>query len=217
MPVIVSQQRERLKKMEMSWIEWATLAVAAVVGLLLPFVLSKYVDAKIKLAMATAGAVVARSTVATGFLLESKMWRSVVGQAFVILADGRVFAFPGRKVAEAAFLSCVKVYFDLMTDRGRRGLDNDEIERKLPEDGMIWRVKVGDGDAIVYFETIFGKGVRTALGVDAVEVQTFWTELESVRAGVVQAMRAEARRSEDRVMQAEACITEGGEEVEDGE
>lgn len=201
--------------MEMSWIGWAVLAVAAVVGLLLPFVLSKYIDAKIKLAMIDAGAAVARSTVATGFLLESKMWRSVVGQAFVILADGRVFAFPGRKVAEAAFLNCAKVYFDLMTDRGRRGLDNDEIERKLPDDGMMWRVKVGD--AIVYFETIFDKGVRTALGVDSVEAQTFWTELESVRAGVVQAMRAEARRSEDGVMQAEACRSEGGEEVEDGE
>ena len=189
--------------MEMSWIEWATLAVAAVVGLLLPFVLSKYIDAKIKLAMIDAGAAVARSTVATGFLLESKMWRSVVGQAFVILADGRVFAFPGRKVAVAAFLNCAKVYFDLMTDRGRRGLENDEIARKLPDDGMMWRVKVGD--AIVYFETIFDKGVRTALGVDSVEAQTFWTELESVRAGVVQAMRAEARRSEN------------GEEAEDGE
>ena len=170
--------------MNMSWIEWAVLAVAGAVGLLLPFVIGKYIDAKIKLSMATAGAAIARSTVATGFLLESKMWRSVVGQAFVILADGRVFAFPGRKVAEAAFLECGKVYFDLMTDRGRRGLENDEIERKLPEDGMMWRVKVGD--AIVYFETIFGKGVRTALGVDAVEVQTFWTELESVRAGAAQ-------------------------------
>ena len=41
--------------------------------------------------------------------------------------------------------------------------------------------------------------------MDSVEVQTFWTELESVRAGVVQAMQAEARRSED------------GEEIEDGE
>lgn len=191
--------------MEMSWIDWAVLAVVGAVGLLLSFVISKYIDAKIKLATIDAGAAVARSTVATGFLLESKMWRSVVGQAFVILADGRVFAFPGRKVAEAAFLSCAKVYFDFMTDRGRRGLDNDEIERKLPEDGMIWRVKVGDGDAIVYFETIFDKGIRTALGVDAVEVSAFWAELESVRAGVVQAMRAEARRSED------------GEEVEDGE
>ena len=215
MPVIVSQQRERLKKMEMSWIEWATLAVAAVVGLLLPFVIGKYIDAKIKLAMADAGVAVAQGASAAGFLLESKMWRAVVGQAFVILADGRVFAMPGRKVAVAAFLDCAKIYFDLMTDRGRSGLDNDEIERKLPEDGKVWRVKVGD--AIVYFETIFGKGVRTALGVDAVEVQTFWTELESVRAGVVQAMRAEARRSEDRVMQAEACRSEGGEEVEDGE
>ena len=201
--------------MEMSWIEWATRAVFGAVGLLLPFVISKYIDVKIKLATIDAGAAVARSTVATGFLLESKMWRSVVGQAFVILADGRVFAFPGRKVAEAAFLNCAKVYFDLMTDRGRRGLDNDEIERKLPEDGNVWRVKVGD--AIVYFETIFGKGVRTALGVDAVEVSAFWAELESVRAGVVQAMRAEARRSEDGVMQAEACRSEGGEEVEDGE
>ena len=215
MPVIVSQQRERLKKMEMSWIEWATLAVAAVVGLLLPFVIGKYIDAKIKLAMADAGVAVAQGASAAGFLLESKMWRAVVGQAFVILADGRVFAMPGRKVAVAAFLDCAKIYFDLMTARGRRGLENDEIERKLPEDGKVWRVKVGD--AIVYFETIFGKGVRTALGVDAVEVQTFWTELESVRAGVVQAMRAEARRSEDRVMQAEACRSEGGEEVEDGE
>ena len=201
--------------MEMSWIEWATLAVAAVVGLLLPFVIGKYIDAKIKLAMADAGVAVAQGASAAGFLLESKMWRAVVGQAFVILADGRVFAMPGRKVAVAAFLDCAKIYFDLMTDRGRSGLDNDEIERKLPEDGKVWRVKVGD--AIVYFETIFGKGVRTALGVDAVEVQTFWTELESVRAGVVQAMRAEARRSEDRVMQAEACRSEGGEEVEDGE
>jgi hypothetical protein len=100
-------------------------------------------------------------------------------------------------------LDCAKIYFDLMTDRGRRGLDNEEIERKLPEDGKVWRVKVGD--AIVYFETIFGKGVRTALGVDAVEVSTFWTELESVRAGATRAMWAEARRSEN------------GEEAEDGE
>jgi hypothetical protein len=191
--------------MEMSWIDWAVLAVVGAVGLLLPFVISKYIDAKVKLAMVDAGAAVARSTVATGFLLESKMWRSVVGQAFVILADGRVFAFPGRKVVEAAFLNCAKVYFDLMTDRGRRGLDIDEIERKLPEDGMIWRVKVGDGDAIVYFETIFDKGVRTALGVDSVEVSAFWAELESVRAGAAQAMWAEVRRSED------------GEEIEDGE
>lgn len=191
--------------MDMSWIEWATLAVAGAVGLLLPFVLSKYIDAKIKLAMIDAGAAVARSTVATGFLLDSKMWRVVLGQAFVILADGRVFVMPGRKVAVAAFLNCTKVYFEIMSDRGRRGLENDEIARKLPDDGMMWRVKVGDGDAIVYFETIFDKGVRTALGVDSVEVSAFWAELESVRAGAALAMRAEARRSED------------GEEVEDGE
>ena len=142
--------------MEMSWIEWATLAVFGAVGLLLPFVISKYIDAKIKLATIDAGAAVARSTVATGFLLESKMWRSVVGQAFVILADGRVFAFPGRKVAVAAFLNCTKVYFDLMTDRGRCGLDVCELKRKLPPEGMVWRAKVGD--AIVYFETVFDKG-----------------------------------------------------------
>ena len=191
--------------MDMSWIVWAVLAAMGVVGLLLPFVLSKYIDAKIKLATINAGAAVARSTVATGFLLESKMWRSVVGQAFVILADGRVFAFPGRKVAEAAFLSCGKVYFDLMTDRGRRGLENDEIERKLPTEGTMWRVKMDD--AIVYFETIFGKGVRTALGVDAVEASAFWTELASVRAAVSEKLRKviEAGRSED------------GEDVEDGE
>ena len=189
--------------MEMSWIEWAVLAAIGAVGFLLSFEIGKYVGAKIKQATIDAGAAVARSTVATGFLLESKMWRAVVGQAFVILADGRVFAFPGRKVAEAAFLDCAKVYFDLMTDRGRRGLENDEIERRLPEDGKVWRVKAGD--AIVYFETIFGKGVRTALGVDAVEVSAFWAELESVRAGAAQAMWAEARRSED------------GEEAEDGE
>ena len=193
--------------MEMSWIEWAVLAVAAVVGLLLPFVLSKYINAKIKLAMIDAGAAVARSTVATGFLLDSKMWRVVLGQAFVILADGRVFAMPGRKVAVAAFLDCAKIYFDLMTDRGRRGLENDEIERKLPEDGKVWRVKVGD--AIVYFETIFGKGVRTALGVDAVEVSAFWAELESVRAGAAQAMRAEARRSDGRYQIVEPAIAQG--------
>ena len=191
----------------MSWIEWAVLAVAAVVGLLLPFVLSKYINAKIKLAMIDAGAAVARSTVATGFLLDSKMWRVVLGQAFVILADGRVFAMPGRKVAVAAFLDCAKIYFDLMTDRGRRGLENDEIERKLPEDGKVWRVKVGD--AIVYFETIFGKGVRTALGVDAVEVSAFWAELESVRAGAAQAMRAEARRSDGRYQIVEPAIAQG--------
>lgn len=195
--------------MNMNWADWAVLAMMAVVGFLLPFVIGKYVDAKIKLSMVTAGAAIARSTVATGFLLESKMWRSVVGQAFVILADGRVFAFPGRKVAEAAFLNCAKVYFDVMTDRGRRGLDIDEIERRLPEDGMIWRVKVGDGDAIVYFDTIFDKGVRTALGVDSVEVSAFWAELESVRAGAAQAMWAEVRRSEDG--------SKDGTEVEDGE
>lgn len=201
--------------MEMSWIEWAALAVFGAVGLLLPFVISKYIDAKIKLATIDAGAAVARGGVATGFLLESKMWRVVLGQAFVILADGRVFVFPGRKVAVAAFLNSTKVYFEIMSDRGRRGLENDEIERKLPDDGMMWRVKVGD--AIVYFETIFDKGVRTGLGVDAVEVQTFWTELESVRAGAALAMRAEARRSEDGVMQAEARRSEDGEEAEDGE
>ena len=195
--------------MNMNWVDWAVLAMMAVVMFFIPIVIGKYVDAKIKLSMATAGAAVARSTVATGFLLESKMWRSVVGQAFVILADGRVFAFPGRKVAEAAFLNCAKVYFDVMTDRGRRGLDIDEIERKLPEDGMIWRVKVGDGDAIVYFDTIFDKGVRTALGVDSVEVSAFWAELESVRAGAAQAMWAEVRRSEDG--------SKDGTEVEDGE
>ena len=189
--------------MNMNWADWAVLAAMAVVMFFIPIEIGKYIDAKIKRSMATAGAAVARSTVATGFLLESKMWRSVVGQAFVILADGRVFAFPGRKVAEAAFLDCAKVYFDLMTDRARRGLDNDEIERKLPEDGKVWRVKVGD--ALVYFETIFGKGVRTALGVDAVEVSTFWAELESVRAGAARAMWAEVRRSED------------GTEVGDGE
>ena len=100
-------------------------------------------------------------------------------------------------------MNCAKVYFDLMTDRGRRGLDIDEIERKLLDGAIMWRVKTGG--AIVYFETIFDKGVRTALGVDAVEETAFWTELESVRAGAAQAMRAEARRSED------------GEEAEDGE
>ena len=215
MQKIISKKLKGKEKMNMSWIEWTVLVAIGAVVFVLPYVIGKYIDAKIKLAMADAGVAVAQGASAAGFLLESKMWRAVVGQAFVILADGRVFAMPGRKVAVAAFLDCAKIYFDLMTDRGRSGLDNDEIERKLPEDGKVWRVKVGD--AIVYFETIFGKGVRTALGVDAVEVQTFWTELESVRAGVVQAMRAEARRSEDRVMQAEACRSEGGEEVEDGE
>ena len=209
MQKIISKKLKGKEKMNMNWADWAVLAMMAVVGFLLPFVIGKYVDAKIKLSMVTAGAAIARSTVATGFLLESKMWRSVVGQAFVILADGRVFAFPGRKVAEAAFLNCAKVYFDVMTDRGRRGLDIDEIERRLPEDGMIWRVKVGDGDAIVYFDTIFDKGVRTALGVDSVEVSAFWAELESVRAGAAQAMWAEVRRSEDG--------SKDGTEVEDGE
>jgi hypothetical protein len=208
-------KKRKVEKMEMSWLEWAVLAAMAMVGFLLPIVFGKYVDARIKLGMSGVEFAVVRKAGAAMFLLAARMWRVVLGQAFVILADGRVFAMPGRKVAEAAFLGCVRGYFEFMSDRGRRGLENDEIARKLPDDGMMWRVKMGG--AIVYFETIFDKGVRTALGVDSVEVQTFWTELESVRAGVVQAMRAEARRSEDGSEDGTEDGSEDGTEVGDGE
>ena len=179
------------------------VASAIALAWLLTWVVSKYIDGKVKLGMSGAEFAVARRAGAAMFLLAARMWRVVLGQAFVILADGRVFAMPGRKVAAAAFLCCDREYFEFMTDRGRRGLEDEEIRRKLPDDAMMWRVKMGG--TIVYFETIFDKGVRTALGVDSVEVQTFWTELESVRAGVAQVMWAEARRSED------------GTEVGDGE
>ena len=189
--------------MNTNWVEWAVLAAMGVVAFVLPLIVGKYIDSRIKLGMSGAEFAVTRGAGAAMFLLAARMWRVIPGQAFVILSDGRVFAMPGQKVAEAAFLCCDREYFEFMTDHGRRGLEDEEIRRKLPDDAMMWRVKMGG--AIVYFETIFDKKVRTALGVDSVEVQTFWTELESVRAGVVQAMRAEARRSED------------GEEIEDGE
>lgn len=176
--------------MEMSWIEWAAVAAMGAAAFVLPLIVGKYIESRIKLGMSGAEFAVTRRAGAAMFLLAARMWRVVLGQAFVILADGRVFAMPGRKVAEAAFLSCDWVYFEFMTDRGRRGLEDEEIRRKLPDDAMMWRVKMGG--AIVYFETIFDEGVRAALGVDSVEVQTFWTELESVRAGLAEKKSADA-------------------------
>ena len=170
--------------MNMNWTDWAVLVTMAVVMFFIPIVIGKYIDMRVRLAVKNENCCRDRLTLSVGLQLQASLWRSVVGLAYVILPDGRVFAFPGRKVAEAAILGCDAGYFKVMTDRGRRGLEGDEISRKFPDSGTVWRVKMGD--AIVYFETVFYKGLRSVLEVEAVEVSTFWTELESVRAGAVQ-------------------------------
>ena len=79
-------------------------------------------------------------------------------------------------------LACEEVYFELMTDRGGRGMADEEISRRVPTGESMWRVKMGD--VIVYFEAVYGKGLRNALGVDACDAAAFHVELQSVRAGI---------------------------------
>lgn len=123
-----------------------------------------------------------RKAASIEFLLAAEMWRRVPGHAFAILPDGRVFGFLGCKVAEASMLACEEVYFDVMTDRAGRGMADEEIERRVPDQGTLWRGKMGD--VIVYFEAVYGKGLRGALGVDVREAAAFHVELQSVRAGI---------------------------------
>jgi hypothetical protein len=193
--------------MNMNWADLAVLAMMAVVMFFIPIVIGKYIDMRVRLSVKHKELSWSRRAVSMGFLLAAKMCRDVPGHAFAIMPDGRVFAFPGRKVAEASILQCEEVFFEVLTDRGRKGMDDEEIERRVPDQGTLWRGKMGN--VIVYFESVYGKGLRNALGVDVREAAAFHVELQSVRAGVVQAMRAEARRSEDG--------SEDGAEVGDGE
>ena len=88
-------------------------------------------------------------------------------------------------------LACEEVYFEVMTDRAGRGLADEEISRRVSAGESMWRVKMGD--VIVYFEAVYGKALRNALGVDACDAAAFHAELQSVRAGIA-AKAEEVRR-----------------------
>ena len=81
----------------------------------------------------------------------------------------------------ASILGCEEVYFEVMTDRARRGMDDEEIKLRVLDLGTLWRGKMGD--VIVYFEAVYDKGLRNALGVDMCDAAAFHVELQSVRAG----------------------------------
>lgn len=177
--------------MNMNWADWAVLAMMAVVMFFIPIVIGKYIDMRVRLSVKDKELNWFRKTAATEFLLAAKMWRCVPGHAFAILPDGRVFGFLGCKVAEALILACEAVYFEVMTDRAGRGLADEEISRRVPTGESMWRVKMGD--VIVYFEAVYGKGLRNALGVDVCDAAAFHVELQSVRAGIA-AKAEEVRR-----------------------
>ena len=177
--------------MNMNWVDWAVLAMMAVVMFFIPIVIGKYIDMRVRLSVKHKELSWSRRAVSMGFLLAAKMCRDVPGHAFAIMPDGRVFAFPGSEVAEALVLGCEEAYFDVMTDRAGRGMADEEISRRVPTGESMWRVKMGD--VIVYFEAVYGKGLRNALGVDACDAAAFHAELQSVRAGIA-AKAEEVRR-----------------------
>jgi hypothetical protein len=92
--------------MNMNWADWAVLAMMAVVMFFIPIVIGKYIDMRVRLSVKHKELSWSRRAVSMGFLLAAKMCRDVSGHAFAIMPDGRVFAFPGRKVAEASILQC---------------------------------------------------------------------------------------------------------------
>ena len=177
--------------MNMNWADWAVLAMMAVVMFFIPIVIGKYIDMRVRLSVKHKELSWSRRAVSMGFLLAAQMWRRVPGHALAIMPDGKVFGFLGCKVAEASMLACEEAYFDVMTDRGGRGLADEEISRRVPDGESMWRVKMGD--VIVYFEAVYGKGLRNALGVDACDASAFHAELQSVRAGIA-AKAEEVRR-----------------------
>ena len=177
--------------MNMNWADWAVLAMMAVVMFFIPIVIGKYIDMRVRLSVKDKELNWFRSAASMSFLLVAKMRRCVPGRALVILPDGRVFAFLGSEVAEASILGCEAVYFEVMTDRDRIGLNNQEIKLRVPDQGTLWRGKMGD--VIVYFEAVYGKALRNALGVDACDALAFHAELQSVRAGIA-AKAEEVRR-----------------------
>ena len=166
----------------MMWIELAVCAIALILTFLMPWIINKYIAMSIRLQIAENEGELVRRTASMEFLLAAKMCRCVPGHAFAILPDGRVFGFPGSKVAEASVLGCEKVFFEVLTDRAGRGMADEEISRRMPTGESMWRVKMGD--VIVYFEAVYGKGLRNALGVDARDAAAFHVELQSVRAGI---------------------------------
>ena len=167
--------------MNMNWADWAVLVNMAVVVFIIPFVVAKYIDVRVRLLMKTNELKWSRYTSSMGFLLAAKMCRCVPGHAFAILPDGRAFAFPGSEVAEALVLGCEEVYFDVMTDRAGRGMADEEISRRVSTEEFMWRARMGN--VIVYFEAVYGKGLRNALGVDEYKAMSFHVELQRVRAG----------------------------------
>ena len=188
-------KKERSRKMNMNWADWAVLAMMAVVMFFIPIVIGKYIDMRVRLSVKYAVKDKElnwfRKAASIEFLTAAQMWRSVPGHALAILPDGRVFGFLGCKVAEASILGCEEAYFDVMTDRAGRGMTDEEIERRVPDQETLWRVKMGD--VIVYFEAVYGKGLRNTLGVDVREAAAFHVELQSVRAGIA-AKAEEVRR-----------------------
>ncbi len=166
----------------MNWADWAVLAMMAVVMFFIPIVIGKYIDMRVRLSVKHKELNWSRRAVSMGFLLVARMRRSVPGRALVILPDGRVFAFLGSEVAEASILGCEAVYFEVMTDCDRKGLNDQEIKLRVPDQGTLWRGRMGD--VIVYFDAVFGKGLRDALGVDEYKAMSFHVELQSVRAGI---------------------------------
>ena len=181
--------------MNMNWADWAVLAMMAVVMFFIPIVIGKYIDMRVRLAVKDAVKDKElnwlRKAASIEFLLSAQMWRSVPGHAFAIMPDGRVFGFLGCKVAEASMLACEAAYFDVMTDRAGKGMADEEISFRVPLGDSMWRVKMGD--VIVYFEAVYGKALRNALGVDACDAAAFHAELQSVRAGIA-AKAEEVRR-----------------------
>ena len=177
--------------MNMNWAAWAVLAMMVVVMFFIPIVIGKYIDMRVRLSVKNKELNWSRRAVSMGFLLAAKMCRDVPGHAFAIMPDGRVFAFLGCMVAEASVLGCEGVYFDVMTDCAGRGMADDEISRRVPTEELMWRARMGD--VIVYFEAVYGKGLRNALGVDEYKAMSFHVELQSVRAGIA-AKAEEVRR-----------------------
>ena len=172
--------------MNMNWVDWVVLAMMAVVMFFIPIVIGKYIDMRVRLAVKCAVKDKElnwfRKAASVEFLLAAQMWRCVPGHAVAIMSDGRVFGFLGCKVAEASILGCEEAYFELMTDRGGRGMADEEISRRVPTGESMWRVKMGD--VIVYFEAVYSKALRNALGGDACDAAAFHVELQSVRAGI---------------------------------
>lgn len=195
MQKIISKKLKGKEKMNMNWVDWAVLAMMVVVMFFIPIVIGKYIDMRVRLTVKYAVKDKElnwfRKAASIEFLLAAQMWRSVPGHALAIMPDGRVFWFLGCKVAEASMLACEEVYFDVMTDRGGRGMADEEISRRVLTGESMWRVKMGD--VIVYFEAVYGKALRHALGVDACDAAAFHAELQSVRAGIA-AKAEEVRR-----------------------